>query len=65
MSIHPGSLWLDQNWATLPRGRWVAANATGLLESSTDYVFLRNILQRMQVSLDDVTIAYVPAGIVQ
>ncbi|NUA26315.1 hypothetical protein [Cupriavidus basilensis] len=66
MSVHPGSVWIDQNFATqVPQDRWVAADATGLVAENVNYDDLIAYLRRQNVSLQDVTIAYFPAGAFQ
>lgn len=30
-SRHPGSVWIDNNRATLPNNQWVAADSSGLV----------------------------------
>jgi hypothetical protein len=65
MSVHPGSLWLDRNWSRLPQGLWVAADASRVVVEARTVVDLYRSLQNVQVRVDDVTIAYIPAGVIQ
>lgn len=67
MAIHPGSIWLEQNWSPqiLPEGDWVAASATGIIEHSPDLDYLYSIIRSMGIHFDDVAIAYVWFGGIQ
>jgi hypothetical protein len=65
MAVHPGSIWLDQNWGYLTPGIWVAANATGILAEHPDYDIMLSQLAARNISLSEVTIAIEPKGIVQ
>jgi hypothetical protein len=61
MSQHLGSIWLEQHWNSnfLRNDCWVAASATGIVELSSDLRSLMNGLQSMNISMNDLTIAYV------
>jgi hypothetical protein len=65
MAVHPGSIWLDNNWTRLPPGYWVAADHSGVV--AEDRVLDRVVasLARQKIDPDAVTITYVPEGIVQ
>jgi len=66
MSVHPGSVWIDRNFATLvPQDLWVAANATRLVAENVNYDDLIAFLILQNIPLQDVTIAYFPAGVFQ
>jgi hypothetical protein len=65
MSVHAGSIWIDQNLANIPQDVWVATNATGLISESRNLGVLMNFLVLQQVPLVGVTIAYIPAGTFQ
>jgi len=65
MSVHPGSIWLDINWQQLPKDFWVAADRNGVVAEDKDLANLYATLQRLNIKLGDVTIAYVPAGVIQ
>jgi hypothetical protein len=65
MAVHQGSIWLDQNWSRLPPDLWVAADATKVVAEARTIVDLYAALANLQVRLPDVTIAYVPAGVIQ
>lgn len=67
MSVHPGSIWLENNWTPniLPDGQWVAADYRGVLEHAPSLALLYQILLRMNVPLDTVTIAYIWFGEIQ
>ena len=60
MSVHAGSKWIETNWATLPQGFWVAADATHIVAEDRDLTNVYAALVRLQVSLGLVTIVYVP-----
>lgn len=63
MSVHPGSIWLDNNWGAYPSGLWIAANATRMIAESPDYDDLIAYLRRQQIPLNELTVAYfVPGG---
>jgi hypothetical protein len=65
MAVHPGSIWLDNNWSLLPKDLWVAANHSGIVAEDKDIVIVYSVLQRKNVNLDDITIAYIPDGVIQ
>lgn len=65
MAVHPGSIWLDDNWDQLPKDFWVAANQDGIVAKDKDLENLYSTLQRQKIKLEDVTIAYIPEGIIQ
>jgi hypothetical protein len=65
MSIHPGSIWIDQNWNRLPDGFWIAARGTGVVSEHTTYSGLIANIANRRVPLSDVTIIYIPHGVVQ
>lgn len=65
MSVHPGSIWIDNNSSSVPQDLWIAADANGIVAQDPDYEALITILQRRGISFGDITIAYLPSGIVQ
>ena len=65
MAVHPGSIWLDINWSQLPSDFWVAADRGGIVAEDSDLANVYSALQRLKIKLDDVTIAYVPDGVIQ
>lgn len=65
MATHPGSRWLDANWPRLPRGFWVAANSGGIVAENRDLNDVFASLARQNIDPANVTIAYVPEGVVQ
>lgn len=66
MSVHPGSIWIDQNFAAqVPQDLWIAADATRLVGENANYDDLIAFLLRQNVPLQNVTIAYFPAGTFQ
>ncbi len=65
MSVHPGSIWFDNNFANVPQDIWVAANGTRLVGENRDYDALLAFLQRQGIPLQEVTIAYFYSGPLQ
>jgi hypothetical protein len=65
MAIHPGSIWMDQNWTSLSPGLWVATNASGVVAEDSDYDQMVATVRRLGISLSDVTIVLVPIGVIQ
>ena len=65
MSVHAGSIWLDNNFSDDLQDRWVAANAERLVAENRDYDALIAFLQTQDISLQDVTIAYFHSGTFQ
>jgi hypothetical protein len=65
MAQHPGSIWLDNNWSTLPNNLWVAATGSGLVEENRSFDRLINALRHRNINLDDVTIVFVTFDILQ
>jgi hypothetical protein len=65
MAVHPGSIWLDQHWSQLPRDYWVAATQAGIVAEDKDLARVYSTLQRKNIALDEVTIAYIPDGVIQ
>ena len=60
MSVHNGSIWIDNNWALLPLGMWVAASANRIEAESPDYNGLIALLIGRGVGFSDVTVVFVP-----
>ena len=46
MSVHPGSIWIDNNVGQAPQDIWVAVNATGVVAEHTDLTLLMEYLSR-------------------
>ena len=65
MAVHPGSIWLEQHWSHLPRDFWVAANYGGIVAEDRELSNVYAALKRQKIKLKDVTIAYIPDGIIQ
>lgn len=65
MAVHAGSLWLDANWSRLPPGLWVAADAQGIVAEDRSLGNVYSFLQRRHYKLIDVTIVFVPDGVIQ
>ena len=65
MSVHPGSIFIDQNWGNLPRGLWVAATANHIVAEGHDYDDVILIVRNRNILLSDVAIVFVPTGIIQ
>jgi len=65
MAVHPGSLWIDRNWATLVPGLWVAATAARLVAENRDYDRLIAAVTQRGINLADIAIVLVPVDIVQ
>jgi hypothetical protein len=65
MAVHAGSIWIDQNLSSVPQDVWVAVNAAGMVSESRNLGFLMGFLVSQEVSLADVTIAFIPAGTFQ
>lgn len=47
MAQHLGSIWLDNNWTTLPNNLWVAATGSGIVEENRSFERLINALRLM------------------
>lgn len=60
MSVHNGSLWIDNNWTALPPGRWVAASIVGIAAESSTYDGLIASLIQKGIGFADVTVVFVP-----
>lgn len=65
MSVHAGSIWIDQNFANVPQDLWIAVNATRLVAENRDLSLLMTFLAQRQVALSEVTITYLSSGTVQ
>ncbi len=65
MSVHPGSIWIDNHFQNVPIGLWVAANANRQVAEDYDYDKLIAFLQSQNIPLQTLTIAYIPAGTYQ
>ena len=59
MAKHPGSLWIEKNYDTLPAHNWVAADKNGLAASDPDYDKLMATLQNKNIQLSDVCVMYI------
>lgn len=65
MAVHPGSIWLDDHWIQLPEDLWVAANYGGIVAEAKELESIYSALQERNIKLKDVTIAYIPEGVIQ
>ena len=65
MAVQAGSLWMEANWTRLPPGLWVAANAQGIIAEDRSLANVYTFLSRRNYKLPDVTIVFVPDGIIQ
>ena len=67
MAVHPGSIWLMNNWSPnqLPDGKWIAASSTGLVEFADNLDDLYQIINRLGIPFDDVAIAFTCFGEIQ
>ncbi|WP_306393608.1 hypothetical protein [Telluria beijingensis] len=65
MSVHAGSIWIDNHLQNVPRDLWVAVDAQRLVGESQRYDDLVAYLVRQQIPLSSITIAYLPTGILQ
>jgi hypothetical protein len=65
MAVHAGSIWMDQNWGSLPAGFWVAASASGIVAEDRDYDLMLAAVSRQGIALSDVAIILVPVGVIQ
>jgi hypothetical protein len=65
MAVHPGSRWLDRNWASLPNNLWVAASGNGVVAENRIFDRLIDELRRRAIDLNTVTIVFVTLDIVQ
>lgn len=65
MAVHPGSIWLEQHWLQLPKNFWVAAADGGIVAEDRDLSNVYDALKRLKIKFKDVTIAYVPDGVIQ
>lgn len=59
MAKHPGSLWIEKNYDTLPANNWVAADINGLAASDPDYDKLIITLQNKNIKLSNVCVMYI------
>jgi len=64
LSKHPGSSWIDQNRASLPNNRWVAASAKGKVAENAEIGELMAELKQKNIAPTDVAIAYITADAV-
>lgn len=65
MSVHAGSIWIDENQDRLPQDLWIAANANGLVDESRELPQLLEALNVRNILLSEVTLAYIHSGVVQ
>jgi hypothetical protein len=65
MSVHAGSVWIDQNFASLPQDLWVAVDAFRLVGENHDLSLLMSFLATQPVPLSDLTITFIPSGTFQ
>ncbi len=60
MAIHPGSIWINNNYNQLPLGFWIATNASGIVAQDLNYNVLIAQITELGINLSDVTIFLVP-----
>ena len=65
MAVHPGSIWINQNFNNVPRGLWIAVDGRRLVAEDRSYSNLLNYLKNSNISLDAVTITLLPIDIFQ
>lgn len=65
MSVHPGSIFIDNNVAGLPQGLWIAVNSVRMVGENSNYDALMAFLQQQRIPLQTVTIAFLPDGTYQ
>ncbi len=65
MSVHAGSIWIDENQDRIPQDLWIAANANGLVGESRELPQLLEALLSRNILLSEVTLAYIHSGVVQ
>lgn len=65
MSIHAGSLWIDQNMTRVPQDLWLAVGSTGIVAEDSDLSRLMNFMARNQIPLSQVTITILISGTLQ
>lgn len=65
MSVHAGSIWIDQNFTNVPQDLWVAVGSTGIVAEGRDLTLLMNFLASRQVPLAQVTITFLISGTLQ
>ena len=65
MSKHPGSVWIDQNFDTLPKNQWIAVDENGLVEHDSDFKTLIKKLESRGIDLSNVSLTFVPEGVYQ
>jgi hypothetical protein len=56
---HPGTVWIEANWSTLPNNAWVAADQSGMVASADSMDALRSRLHALHRREDEVAIAFV------
>ncbi len=57
---HPGSVWIDEHMAELPRGHWVAADGSGLVAFDLTNPGLMDKLIQAKVASASLAIAFIP-----
>ena len=65
MSVHAGSIWIDNNLAEAPKDKWLAVAEHGIVEQNEDIVKLYADLEGRSIGLGTITIAFLPGGIRQ
>ena len=58
---HPGTVWIESNWSSLPTGKWVAADGTGWYVAGNTMDHLLSQLTINHRTEDDVAITFIPA----
>lgn len=65
MSVHAGSIWIDNHPQSIPLDLWIAVDATRLVAENPRYDGLIAFLVRSQIPIASLTIAYFPSGALQ
>lgn len=56
---HPGSVWIDANYSTLPNNEWVAADKNGLVDHDPSINSLMERLKKKNIKMDDICLAFI------
>ena len=56
---HPGTIWIEANWSTLPNNTWVAADHGGMVASAGSMDALQARLRVLNRREDEVATAFV------
>lgn len=56
---HPGTIWIEANWSTLPNNTWVAADHGGMVASAGSMDALQSRLRALKRREDEVAVVFV------